>query len=147
MRVTIRVSIPDRVSKMSRHSLGPSIPWVPRALSLEVRRPAHRAIWRWRRYVVKTVGTKLYCCENHTGLSSSFITINVMHKFFIYLSIYFCLTCFGLSFSPSSGTGVQIRQWLKFAGYGDSRDLNHCRNCTPASEDGLKGSPKHVRQK
>jgi hypothetical protein len=26
-------------------------------------------------------------------------------------------------------------------------DLNHCRNCTPASEDGLKETPKHVRQK
>jgi hypothetical protein len=26
-------------------------------------------------------------------------------------------------------------------------DLNHCQNCTPASEDGLKESPKHVRQK
>jgi hypothetical protein len=24
-------------------------------------------------------------------------------------------------------------------------DLNHCRICTPASEDGLKESPKHVR--
>jgi hypothetical protein len=23
-------------------------------------------------------------------------------------------------------------------------DLNHCRSCTPASEDGLKESPKHV---
>jgi hypothetical protein len=28
-----------------------------------------------------------------------------------------------------------------------SRGLNHCRNYTPASEDGLKESPKHVRQK
>jgi hypothetical protein len=25
--------------------------------------------------------------------------------------------------------------------------LNHCRSGTPASEDGLKESPKHVRQK
>jgi hypothetical protein len=38
---------------------------------------------------------------------------NVMHKFLIYLSIYFCLTCFGLSLSPSSEAGVQIRQWFK----------------------------------
>jgi hypothetical protein len=45
---------------------------------------------------------------------------NVMHKFLIYLSIYFCLTCFGLSFSPSSEAGVQIRQWFKSAGYGVS---------------------------
>jgi hypothetical protein len=26
-------------------------------------------------------------------------------------------------------------------------DLNNCRSCTPASEDGLKESPKHVRQR
>jgi ABC-type amino acid transport system permease subunit len=34
--------------------------------------------------------------------------------------IYFCLTCFGLSFSPSSGAGVQLRHWFKPAGYGVS---------------------------
>jgi hypothetical protein len=41
------------------------------------------------------------------------------------------------------------------AEYGDSAqtltpypaDLNHCQNCTPASEDGLKESPKHATQK
>jgi hypothetical protein len=26
-------------------------------------------------------------------------------------------------------------------------DLNHCRNCTPAPEEGLKESPKHAGQK
>jgi hypothetical protein len=26
-------------------------------------------------------------------------------------------------------------------------DLNHCRSCKPATEDGLKESPKQVRQK
>jgi hypothetical protein len=80
---------------------------------------------------------------------------NVMHKFLIYLSIYFCLTSFGLSISPSSEAGVQLRQWFKSAGYVVSAraltpypdDLNHCRSCAPASEDGLKESPKHVRQK
>jgi hypothetical protein len=36
-----------------------------------------------------------------------------MHKFLIYLSIYFCLTCFELSFRPSSEAGVQFRQWFK----------------------------------
>jgi hypothetical protein len=80
---------------------------------------------------------------------------NAMHKFLIYLSIYFYLICFGLSFSPSSEAGVQLRKWFKFPGYGVSaRDLkpcaeylNHCRSCTPASEDGLKESPKYIRQK
>jgi hypothetical protein len=41
-----------------------------------------------------------------------------MHKLLIYLSIYFCLTCFELSFSPSSKAGVQLRQWFKSTGYG-----------------------------
>jgi hypothetical protein len=43
-----------------------------------------------------------------------------IRKFVIYLSIYVCLTCFGLSFSPSLEAGVQIRQWFKSAGYGVS---------------------------
>jgi hypothetical protein len=42
-----------------------------------------------------------------------------MHNFFN-LSIYFCLACFGLSFSPSSEAGVQLRQLFKSAGYGFS---------------------------
>jgi hypothetical protein len=80
---------------------------------------------------------------------------NIMKKFLTYLSIYFCLTCFGLSISPSSDAGVQLQQWFKSPGYGVSvwaltsypGDLNHCQSCTPASEDGLMESPKHVRQK
>jgi hypothetical protein len=108
--------------------------------------------------------SKVYerCCSywyNNIRLRKSVrlncIITKVMHKFLSYLSIYFCLTCFGLSFSPSSEAGVQFRQWLKSAGYSVSArtltlypaDLNHCRNCTPASEDGLKESPKHVRRK
>jgi hypothetical protein len=49
---------------------------------------------------------------------SNCILTNVMHKFLIYLSVYFCLTCFGLSFSTSSEAGVQFRQWFKFPVYG-----------------------------
>jgi hypothetical protein len=48
------------------------------------------------------------------------IMTNVMQKFLIYLSIYFCLTCFGLSFSPSSEAGVQLRQLVRSSGYGVS---------------------------
>jgi hypothetical protein len=33
------------------------------------------------------------------------------------LSIYFCLTCFGLYFNPSSEAGVLLRQWFKSVGY------------------------------
>jgi hypothetical protein len=52
---------------------------------------------------------------------------NVMHMFLIHLSIYFCSTCFGLSFSPSSEAGVQIRQWFKSPGYGVSaRGITLC---------------------
>jgi hypothetical protein len=43
-----------------------------------------------------------------------------MHKFLIYLSIYFCLTCFGLSISPSSEADMQLQQWFKSPGYGVS---------------------------
>jgi hypothetical protein len=70
-----------------------------------------------------------------------------MHEFVnvFYFSIYFCLTCFGLSFSPSSEAGVKLRQGFKLTP--DPGDLNHCRSCTPASEERLKESPKHVRQK
>jgi hypothetical protein len=46
--------------------------------------------------------------------------INVMHKFLIYLSTYFYLTCFGLSFIPSSEEGVQLRQLFKSPAYGVS---------------------------
>jgi hypothetical protein len=60
---------------------------------------------------------------------------NVMHKFLIYFSIYFCLTCFGLPFSPSSEASVQIRQWFKSPWYGISAralkqypgDFNHAK--------------------
>jgi hypothetical protein len=45
---------------------------------------------------------------------------NVTHKFLIYLSIYFYLTCFWLSFSPSSEEGIQFRQRFKSPGYGVS---------------------------
>jgi hypothetical protein len=42
---------------------------------------------------------------------------NLMHKFLIYLYIYFYLTCFGLSFRPSSEAGVQFQQWFMSPGY------------------------------
>jgi hypothetical protein len=41
------------------------------------------------------------------------IMTNVMHNFLIYLSIYFCLTCFGLSLSPSSEAGDAIPKRLE----------------------------------
>jgi hypothetical protein len=44
------------------------------------------------------------------------IMTNVIHKFLIYLYIYFCLTCFGLSFSPSSEAGVQLRRGSSLLG-------------------------------
>jgi hypothetical protein len=65
---------------------------------------------------------------------------NAQVFYLFYPSIYFCLTRFGLSFSPSSEAGVQLRHWFKSSGYGVSAR-------PPASEDGQKESPKHVRQK
>jgi hypothetical protein len=38
--------------------------------------------------------------------------------------------------------GVSARALTPYSG-----DLKHCRNCTLASEDELKESPKHVKQK
>jgi hypothetical protein len=82
---------------------------------------------------------------------------NVMYKLLIYLSIYFCLTCLGLSFNPSAEAGVlyNFDSGLSLLGMVSAPgaltpypgDLNHCWICTPAYEDGLKESPKHVRQK
>jgi hypothetical protein len=63
---------------------------------------------------------------------------NVMHKFVIHLSIYFCFACFGLSFSPSSEAGVQFRQWFKSPGYGLS---------ARASPGALRGSLYIVEMK
>jgi hypothetical protein len=51
------------------------------------------------------------------GFGSNCIMTNIMHKFLIYLSIYFCLRCFGLSFSLSSEACVQFRQLFKSPGY------------------------------
>jgi hypothetical protein len=72
-----------------------------------------------------------------------------------YLSIYFCLTCFGFSFSPSSEEGVQFRLWFKSPGYGVITraltpypgDLNHDEVVHLPLKMGYKESPKHVRQK
>jgi hypothetical protein len=70
-----------------------------------------------------------------------------MHKFLINLSIYFCLTCFGLSCSPSSEAGVQLRQWQRPGADTIPRRLEPLDEIVgkPASEDGLKESSKHVR--
>jgi hypothetical protein len=69
---------------------------------------------------------------------------NVMHKFLIYLSIYFCLTRFGLSFSPSLEAGVLLRQWFKSPGYGVSAQadvtelLRHYPGGTKKIQENLK---------
>jgi hypothetical protein len=55
----------------------------------------------------------------------------------------------------TSEAGLQRRQWFKSPGYGVSAreltpyagNLNNCQSCTPASEDGLKEIPKHIRKK
>jgi hypothetical protein len=49
----------------------------------------------------------------------------VMHKFLMYFTIYFFLTCFGLSFSTSSEAGVQLREWFKSPGRVQTWLLHH----------------------
>jgi hypothetical protein len=41
-------------------------------------------------------------------LECNCIMTNLIHKFLIYLYIYFCLTCFGLSFSTFSEAGYNF---------------------------------------
>jgi hypothetical protein len=41
----------------------------------------------------------------------------------------------------NSGYGVSARALTPYP-----EELTHCRNCTLASEDGLKENPEHVRQ-
>jgi hypothetical protein len=75
--------------------------------------------WRTARHPVSRTGLlkwRSHSCDKHVTQWNCTMT-NVMHKFLIYLSIYFCLTCFGLSFSPSSEADVQFWQWFKSAGY------------------------------
>jgi hypothetical protein len=66
----------------------------------------------------KTKKTKIDVRTAHFGMKLYNDQRNA--QFLIYLSIYFCLTCIGLSFSPFSEAGVQFRQWFKSPGYGIS---------------------------
>jgi hypothetical protein len=87
---------------------------------------------------------RVMICFTGKGQTSNCIMTNVMHEFLIYLSIYFCLICFGLSFSSSSEAGVQLRQWFKFPVKEHiykiikNYKMINCAFCTPTSEDGLK---------
>jgi hypothetical protein len=54
-----------------------------------------------------------------TELPPRFSSVSHLKLLGVY-AIYFCLTCFGLSFSPSSEAGVQLRQWFNTPGYGVS---------------------------
>jgi hypothetical protein len=53
-----------------------------------------------------------------------------------------CVRVLYVAVQESPGYGVSARALAPYSG-----DLNHCRSCTPASEDGLKESPKDLRQK
>jgi uncharacterized membrane protein len=76
---------------------------------------------------------------------------NVKHKLLIFRSIYLFIYVFTFVLHVSGfllahlqrrGVNVGARARSPYPG-----DLDHCRSCAPASEDGLKESPKHVRQK
>jgi hypothetical protein len=71
--------------------------------------------------------------EYEVGVLRKCIMTNIMHKFYFYFSIYFCLTYFRLSFIPSSEAGVQLRQWFKSLGYGVS-----ARALTPYPKEHLR---------
>jgi hypothetical protein len=106
----------------------------------------------WRLNSDRNMIQQFYFRSNYKKWNSKMT--NVMHKFLI-LAIYFSLTCFRLFFSPSSDAGIQFWQWFNPPEYEVSTraltpysgGMNHCQNCIPASEDGLKESPKHVRER
>jgi hypothetical protein len=60
-------------------------------------------------YTLKMIYDKFYVART-VLFGMNRIMTNVMHKFLINLSLYFCLTCFGFSLSPSSEAGVQIQR-------------------------------------
>jgi hypothetical protein len=107
--------------------------------------------------------TKSVACDSISGILESGVThkyqytsiwsmTNVMHKFLIYLTIYFCLTCFKLSFSHlqrqvyNFGSGSTFLSMLSVPPATDTIP-KRLKSCTPASEDELKESLKHARQK
>jgi hypothetical protein len=82
---------------------------------------------QYKFYYVRTMhfGMKLYNDQTNAQVLNLFI--------------YFCLTCFGLFFQPifrgrCTNSAVAQISWVWYQRPGD---LNHCRICIPASEDGL----------
>jgi hypothetical protein len=73
--------------------------------------------------------------------------INLHWLFFIVTTVHFQMKLY------KNQRNAQVFNLFIYSGYGVSAralttypgDLNHCRNRTPSSEDGLKESPKHVR--
>jgi hypothetical protein len=86
------------------------------------------AIGSFKFYVVRTMhfGMKLYNDQRNAQV----------FNLFIYLPLPYMFRAFKFKY------GVSARSLTPYPG-----DLNHCRSCTSASEDGLKESPKHVRHK
>jgi hypothetical protein len=75
---------------------------------------------------------------------------NVMHKFVIYLfTSALHVSGFLLAHLQRQvyNFGVVQDSWYVSGADTIPRRLEPRRNCTPASEDGLKESPKHVRQR
>jgi hypothetical protein len=71
---------------------------------------------------------------------------SVMHKFLIYLFTP-ALHVSGLDLAHLQRQVYNFGSGSSLLGIQYEGDLNHCRSCTPAFEDGLKESPNHVRQK
>jgi hypothetical protein len=79
-----------------------------------------------------------------------------MHKFFLFIYLFtsalkvsgFLLAHLqGQVYNFGSGSSLLVMVSMPRALTPYPGDLNHCRSCTPAPEDGLKESTKHVRQK
>jgi hypothetical protein len=78
-------------------------------------------------------------CSQYENLASD----GMNRSFFVMETMCFLLgrDCFNISWEIKLCNSVSVQALTPYPG-----DLNHCRICTPASEDGLKESPKHVSQ-
>jgi hypothetical protein len=101
-------------------------------------------------------GKRKCCRELWCPVLSVVWSVLPWHNVLINLFIYFCLTCFGLSFSPSSEAGVQFRHWSSLLGMVSApRRWHHTQQDWTTAEvvqytclwRWAKRRPKHVSQK
>jgi hypothetical protein len=90
----------------------------------------------------------VFWCNTIRVFSCEYLETTHVTKFYVVSTVHFGMKLYNEQINAQVfnlviyGYGVSARALTPYPG-----DLNHCRSCTPASEDGLKESPNHVRQK